>query len=103
MAISTIILIVLGVLIMVGVTYMLMNQFGFFKGNVEGGQSSSNVDSIIEGCNLLVQSGQDYSYCCDVRDVKTSTEELELSCSESFGSAWTGGRILEVDCSSISC
>ena len=103
MAINMIILIVLGVLILIGLTYMVVNQFGFFNDNVGGTQTSSNVDSIVEGCNLLAESGQTYSYCCDAKTIKTSEGDEELSCSESTDASWSGGRILEMDCSSISC
>ncbi len=102
MAISTIILIVLGIFVLVGLMFMLVTQFGFFKDNAFGG-GESNVDSVVKGCNLLVESEQEYSYCCDVLEIKTSDVELELTCFESFSSAWAGERISHMDCSSVVC
>ncbi len=102
MAISTIILIVLGILILMGLTFMLVGQFGLFKSKVIS-SDESNVDSFVSGCNLLAQSEQSYSYCCDIQTVYAGDRELEVSCSESIEFDWVGGRISRLDCSLIGC
>ena len=70
-----------------------------------------NVDSVVEGCNILVSSGSEYSYCCDVKEVKYYEKEDEKSvkkqgkftCSELVDKDFINNRIKQVNCEGIDC
>ena len=102
MAISTIILIVLGILILMGLIFMFVTQTGFFSDYVGTVQSDTNVDAIAAGCDNLVLNDQGYSYCCDVKDIVTAEEELSLTCDEFRERDFVSG-MRSLDCSAVSC
>ena len=103
MAISTIILIVLGVLVLTGLMFMFVKQVGFFKGHID--VADSNVDVVVSGCNLLVTSDSLYTYCCEKRGVHfgEGLEGIEVSCDEARELDWSSGRIGVMDCSAVGC
>ena len=97
MAISTIILIVLGVLILIGLIYLLNNQFGFFSGSLKNVQTS-DVDSIVNVCNGLVSSQATYSFCCEKKQFKVQGQNINLSCNELRNQSYIRGRISSLSC-----
>ncbi len=103
MAISTVILIVLGVLVLSGLIFMFVNQIGFFKEYVD--VADSNVDVVVSACNLLVTGDSLYTYCCEKKKVYfgEGLEEVEVNCDEASKLDWSSSRIEIMDCSSVSC
>ena len=103
MAITTIILIVLGVLVLTGLLFMLANQIGFFKEHVD--VAENNVDIVVNACNLLITSESLYTYCCEKKKVSLGggSTEVEASCDEANKLDWSSGRIETMDCSDVNC
>ena len=105
MAVSTIILIVLGVLVLVGLLFLLTTQTTFFSNFLATIFSKTNVDQVVGSCNSLASTNSVYSYCCEEKEVKLggAQENLELTCDELRDEDFIGGRILSLDCSGTSC
>jgi hypothetical protein len=103
MAISTIIIIALGLLVLVGTLYMLIAQKGIFKESVDVVSSDNNVDELVLSCNDLVGMEKYFSYCCEEKTANTGKETFEGSCFELKENGIFGGRIQELDCSTTSC
>ena len=102
MAISTIILIILGIAILVGLIFMLVTQTGIFSDYLGTIQSETNVDVIASACDNLVLSEQSYSYCCEVNEVVTTTGDLRLTCDEFVGRNFVSDS-RSLNCSAVSC
>jgi hypothetical protein len=104
MTISTVILMVLGIMILIGLMSMFVFQVGFFKDTVTIYSDKTNVDSFVEGCNILSNLKSDYSYCCDEKTVKLGNEnEILVTCDAARDLSWSSQRINEVSCVSVSC
>lgn len=103
LAISTIILLVLGLMVMIGAIYLLATQKGFFKDTVGSFSDENNVDDVVLSCNSLVGNEQVYTYCCEEKKVNMGSEKIEKTCSDLVDEGFVGGRIGELDCSAISC
>src|SRR3989344_4861913 len=77
------------------------------KENIKGYFSYSNVDSIIEGCNILSSSNSEYAFCCEKKVVKyyIDGEESkgEFSCKELTEKAFINGRINNMMCGENIC
>ncbi|MBT3578183.1 hypothetical protein HN630_04850 [archaeon] len=102
MAISTIILIILGIAILVGLIFMLVTQTGIFSDYLGTVQSETNVDTVASACDNLVLSNQNYAYCCEVKEVVTTTEDLRLTCDEFVGRNFVSDS-RSLNCSAVSC
>ena len=80
---------------------------GSFYENIKGYFSYSNVDSIIEGCNILSSSNSEYAFCCEKKVVKyyMNGEESkgEFSCKELTEKAFINGRINNMMCGENIC
>ena len=68
--------------------------------------SYSNIDSVVSGCNILVDSGQVYSYCCEFKTVRyyEDSEKAEgiFSCGELIGKDFALG-LKEMNCMEVVC
>lgn len=105
MAISTILLIVLGIAILTILILVLGSQTGFFSDFLDNLRGKSNLDFVINSCNSLVDSGGVYSYCCEKRDVKLGKGKkvLKLSCFELKENELVSGRINNLECLDVKC
>jgi len=103
LAITTIILIVLGMLVLIGVIFLLTTQKAHFSDFVNMFRSKSNVDNVVSSCNALVSSESFYSYCCEKKNVRVSGDEFELTCEELKEKDFISGRIKSLDCSGQIC
>jgi hypothetical protein len=67
----------------------------------------SNVDAVIESCNILIGSGSDYAFCCDKKEVKYSEQdkktEGEFTCNELVNKPFISNRINKINCEGITC
>lgn len=102
LAIGTIILIILGIMILIGLLFMLNKQTGFFSSFLKN-SGESNVDVVISMCNSLVDSGNSYAYCCEKKKIVFVDKELELTCFEFSQLEGFEDRVKILDCSSLSC
>jgi hypothetical protein len=103
MAINTIVILVLAIVVLVFLVLFFTNSSGEFAERIKSYFSYSNVDRIVEQCNLLVDLDRGYTYCCEVQKVKYYNEgerdEIDLSCEgmvERFG-------VEKMGCGGVSC
>jgi len=104
MAFTTIVLMVLGIMVLLALMYMFVFQIGFFKDTVTIYSEETNVDSFIEGCNILANLQSEYSYCCDEKTVRLAgDDEIFTTCDAARDLSWSSERINEVSCASTLC
>ena len=99
---NTVVVMVLAIVVLLFLVGFFMMGSGDFMSKIQGYFSYSNVDSVVQGCNVLANSGGDYVFCCEKKEVKyyLDSEKMndEMSCSEVVDEGIVDGRILFVDC-----
>jgi hypothetical protein len=107
MAISTIVMLVLAMMILLFLILFFTGGAGDFMGKIRSYFGYSNVDNVIEGCNILGDTSQTYDFCCGKKDVKYYIEgeksEGKFSCYELVDQSFIGGNINSLDCLGVSC
>ena len=78
MAFSTLVIIILSVLILASIIFMFTSGSSKFKDVISLFSSKSNVDSVVDNCNSLVDTNQKYEYCCSSK-VLSLLLELNLN------------------------
>jgi len=67
----------------------------------------SNVDAVVESCNILSSSGSDYAFCCDKKEVKYSKDgkktEGIFTCFQLVNEKFINNKINEINCEGIFC
>ncbi len=86
LAVSTLILIIIGVFILIGLIYAVTMGFGKLKGESESVFDSVEASRVRSECNLACTSGDSLKYCCndfEISDekVRCDDERLEIDCS----------------------
>lgn len=105
---NTFVVIVLALILLIAVVLFFTGNFKGFVDNTKGYFSSSNVDATIKSCNLLINSGNDYSFCCDKQDVKYilngEKAENSFSCNDLINESFINGKINNnIKCSEVKC
>jgi len=98
LAISTVILLILGLFILVAAIFLVSTQKAKFSDVINVFYGGANVDSVVESCNGFVESEQVYSYCCEKKKVRTDDETFEMTCFELKDEGFVGGRIYGIEC-----
>jgi hypothetical protein len=98
LAFSTIVVIVLSILLLIALLFILNSQTGMFSTLLKNFQKN-NVDSVVAICNSQASSGQEYSYCCDKKEVIINKEKSEMTCGEVKKNGY--GEIQEIKCEII--
>ena len=102
MAFSTIIVTVLAIILLILVITFLTGGFKTFREKIGIYSSESNVDSVVDQCNFLVEQDSAYDYCCVNKTIKLSaSQSIQMSCSSAFNQSWAGSRIKELKCGGI--
>ena len=86
LALSTLILMILGVLVLIGFAYMLTNGFTRFGESTKPFLQTAEGVAVKEACNIACGAGDKLTYCC--RNFTISSEQI--LCTDSM---------LEPDCS----
>jgi len=86
MAISTLILIVIGILVLIGLAYALTGGFKSFRASSKPFLDTSQSSSIKQACSMACENNDKITFCCgnytiDNKDIKCSDSRLEVSCS----------------------
>ncbi len=115
LTLETVLLLILAVMAVVMLSLYFTGSFkGLFE-KIETFYSKTNVDEVIKSCNLLADSGSDYSFCCDEKKVKyyeiSEGEEdakrklvtENLKCKDLIKKEFAKGKIKEVNCRGILC
>lgn len=102
LTISTIIVFILGFMLLLFLVLFFTGASGDFLAKTRSYFSYSNVDNVIEGCNILIDTNAEYAFCCEKKTVKYYFEgkksEGEFSCSELVGERFIEGRINDREC-----
>jgi hypothetical protein len=85
-AITTIILIIVGVAVLVGLVFFIKNGFSFFKSGTDPILETQNLEATRQACELVCRSGNEIAFCC--QSIKMNDEEL-----------YCYNKSLNVDCS----
>lgn len=103
---STWVVMILAIILAVFLILFFTLWSGNFLDNIKGFFSKTNVDSVVKGCNILVQSGDNYNFCCDKKEVKYlldgKLKTMNFACSELVDKDFVSG-INSLDCLGINC
>jgi len=103
---STIVIIVLALMLLLFIILFFTSSSGSFMEKIKSYFSYSNVDSVVSGCNILVDSGNEYSFCCEKKMVKYYSngekKEGEFNCNELSKQVF-GSKVKVMNCEGISC
>jgi len=105
MAITTVIMIVLSISVLTILVIFFNAQTGFLSKWFRAQQTESNVDSIVSFCDNLVTSESIYAYCCEEKEVVfgEGKQNIKRTCDNISKADWSGGRVREMDCTSVVC
>lgn len=93
-AITTIILIIIGIAVLIGLILFVRNGFDMFSSGTDPILKASNFDAAIQACQLLCKSENSIAFCCesinlDGDKVFCSDERLDVKCN--------------INCAAVSC
>ena len=91
LAISTIILMVLGMLILIGLALLLTGQFKDFQEKIKG-YSGSDLDEVNGVCEYQCVAGHKESFCCEEKKLG----KLKITCLDERVSSGC-----EIDCGGV--
>jgi hypothetical protein len=85
LAISTLILIIIGILVLIGLAYALTNGFQTFQSSSQPFLDTTQASSIKAACSLACDQTDKLTFCCkeydiDNSDIKCSDSRLEINC-----------------------
>lgn len=88
LAVSTLILLALGVVILIGFIYVLTGGFARFKSGTDPFGHATDVAAVREACNLACSSEDFATFCChnytlDSEAIRCSDTRLSITCSAS--------------------
>jgi len=106
LAISTVIALIIGILVLILLVLFLTTGFGDFGDTIKNYFSYSNVDRVTDSCNFLSGQNSQYSFCCEKQKVKyyanNSKAEEMLTCSELSKKGFVS-KLNTIDCSEVKC
>lgn len=85
LAISTLILIVLGIFVLIGIIYAVSGGFKTFRSSSQPFLDTTQSSSVKEACQLACQNSDKLVYCCknytiDTFQIKCPDARLEVNC-----------------------
>lgn len=86
MTISTVVLMVLAVVLLIGLVLFLTNGFNIFRSSTDPFLDTTQSSSVKQACLLACHSEDKLTYCCkeydiDEQEISCDDERLELDCS----------------------
>ena len=93
-AITTIILIIIGVAILIGMVFFVKNGFGFLKSGTEPLLKTQSVEATRQACELICRSENEIAFCCD----NVGLNDEQVSCLDK-----RLGVDCSIDCSEVVC
>jgi len=93
-AITTIVLIIIGIAVLIGLIFFVKNGFGFFKSGTEPILKTQSLEATRQACNLVCRSENEVAFCCEAiefngEDIFCNSSELNVNCN--------------IDCSFVVC
>lgn len=105
LAISTIVIIIISLAVLTFLALSFTKAGETFMSSIKSYFSYSNVDSVIKRCNILVDSGSSYSYCCEnvsVKYYKNGNKIEEMKNCNDLSELEIGNEINKMECN-INC
>jgi|APSaa5957512622_1039677.scaffolds.fasta_scaffold195708_1 hypothetical protein len=107
LTINTVVLLILASMLLLFIVLFFTGSAGPLLGKFGSYFSYTNVDNVIEGCNLLFDTNSEYAYCCEIKNVKYYGEgektDGEFSCSELKEKSFVNDKIKDLSCEGVSC
>ena len=105
---STWVIMILAAMLLIFLILFFTSSSGSFLNNIKGYFSKTNVDSVVKGCNILSDSGNNYEFCCSRRDVEYLADgkvvKSVFSCSELINKSFINNEIIsDIKCDSLNC
>ena len=104
---NTVIIIILGLILLTTVVLFFTGTAGSFFDTISSYFSETNVDSVIDGCNVMAGASQEYAFCCEKKTVKYYLEgekvKEDFSCGELVNKDFVSGKIDELNCEGQVC
>jgi uncharacterized protein YpmB len=97
LAISTLIIIILGIAVLIGLIYALTSGFKKFNSSTEPFTDTTQSTAIKTACEQACENQDQLTYCCqnytvgEFKDIKCSDSRLGVQCQPDF------------DCESVGC
>ncbi len=106
MAWSTIVAMILAILLLAILIIFITMGSGKFGDYFKSFFGYSNVDSVVNSCNLLVQSNSQYGFCCEKKNIKYYLDgkktQDDFTCFELLNKSFING-INSLECSGAGC
>ena len=104
---STVVVIVLALMVLLFLVLFFTSTPGSFLGKVKTYFTYSNVDVVVDGCNILSSTEGSYSFCCEKKTVKyyLNGEKVsgDFSCGDLIEKSFINNQINGLNCGEISC
>ncbi len=86
LAINTVVILVLAILVLLFLVLFFTSSSSDFTTKIKSYFSYSNIDNIIDRCNMLSDVSREYEFCCEKRTVRyyenSEKIEKEFTCKE---------------------
>jgi hypothetical protein len=106
LALSTIVILVLAVLLLLFAVMFFTTGSGNFIDIIKSYFSDSNIDLVVQRCNVLADSNSLNSFCCEKREVKYFSNDVDIkgimSCKEVLNNG-IDNRIKNMSCEEVKC
>lgn len=107
LTINTVVILILATMLLLFLVLFFTGSAGPLLNKIGSYFSYSNVDNVIEGCDILVNINAEYAYCCEKKVVKYFEDEEktsgEFSCFELVDESFINGKIKILSCEEVSC
>ncbi len=105
---STWVIMIVAVVLLMFILVFFALGSGNFMDNINAYFTKTNVDSVVKGCNIFVDSNNQYDFCCEEKTVKYSLSNKikteELSCFELVNKSFINNQIKSgIECAGFSC
>ncbi|MGV8152374.1 MAG: hypothetical protein ACP5OG_04785 [Candidatus Nanoarchaeia archaeon] len=101
---STAVTLIIALVVLAFLFYFFLSTSGNFKDRINQFLKKSNVDEISQSCNLMAETSQVYSYCCEPKELRyfegKTLKKEKLTCSE-ISKLNIGKDITQIDCSGV--
>lgn len=107
LALNTIVLLVLAMLVLLFGILFFTKGSESFSDTITSYFSYSNVDSVVQRCNILADSNSVNGFCCEKIEIKYYSDDKkaqgQFSCNELIDKSFVNNKINPVDCKEINC